>query len=218
MKQRDMFESIIHERKQMGKKLGLLGYPILMLSTFKNFRSAFNSRTNLNEMCDRMPMLRDYKVREEEWEISEKVCKFLEVAAKSPELQSGSSYVTLSLCSLTFKKLMHMCRAIREEEEISSIAELMLYKLTSYDQLVLSRCEKLARILDPRIRSEIISDGDFLRQFLFWQCDVPCGPTNEQKIPKVTTFFDELVDDSSLELCPDDEVGKFMRSSTKWFK
>lgn len=150
-----------------------------------------------------------------------KICSFLETAAEVTEVQSGSSYVTLSMSIATFDHLRKNCRQViaQNDEVLRPIADFMLRKLDTYERLVCSDLARLAKILDPRFPNDIVRDIDLLRPYIpipVEDLSAERGLQNENETDKSggVKLLDKILQDDSLGFqCNTDEVTRFIRAT-----
>ena len=105
---------------------------------------------------------------------------------------------------------MDRCQRLINSNDIllKPIAQEMKNKLEQYRNLTHSCTLTSARICDPRISNDAISDGDFLRSII----DVPVCQLSEDQLKKIT-ILDEILDDIGCSNMNNDEITQFMRVS-----
>lgn len=214
VKRRALFNDI---KVEMGVRCELPGLDVetRWSSTFDMIRKCFAARRVLTAMVSREEELEDLLVSESEWKLADKVCTFLSAAASATEHQSGSNYVTVSVTSRIFEKLESSCKDYMEEEEglLHSVAKAMLLKLEKYRSLVNTEAARFVRILDPRFRTNILSDADVLRCYV----DLPQEETPDGIVhceTRMKTFMDDILEENSADLAGDDEITRFLRATS----
>ena len=177
-------------------------------STFNMIRKGFKARKVIVASINRIPEISD-ELSEDEWRRCDKVANFLEAAASMTENQSGSSYVTLSITSKAYLKLIKHCeKQIQQKHDcLKDIAKKMVDKLNSYKSLICTDVASLSRIFDVRIANDIISDSDILRRHIV----LPDNTTNSaDDQPK--SFIDSVIDEDSCDYGGfDDEISTFLK-------
>lgn len=110
----------------------------------------------------------NHQVEEEDWDRCKTVSEFLETAAYITENQSGTNYVTLSLTSKAFNKIIKACDYALSSgnSTIAPFAKVMCEKLISYKNHICSDVASLVRIFAIRIGNDYIRDGDLLRKYI----------------------------------------------------
>ena len=105
--------------------------------------------------------LQDLKLDDYEWANILSVATFLQKAHEVTVLQSSKTRVTLSLIPGMYTLLKNHCDAVKlgqmpdwTSNECKEAATCMLEKLQSYDDLINSNIVKMAKLLDPRFKSD----------------------------------------------------------------
>ena len=214
IKRRDVFDSV---KLEFNMDVGLpeLDVETRWSSTFGMLKSAYKARRLLNAVIERVPELGDSTISNADWELTKKLCEFLEPPALATEQQSGSTYCTLSVTTRTYDRMVKICelKECQEDDDLKPLADKMKKKLEQYKDLIKSSTAQLASALDPRIRSYGAADGDLLRK------NLPVIAST-QDIPEVVCMtgnggarnvFQQVLDDRSRDGEANDEVARFVR-------
>lgn len=127
--------------------------------------------------------------------------------------QSGSQYLTLSLTCRIFEHLLsHFEEQLSSDDSVlAPLARKMNEKLSSYSTRIKTPLAHVAKILDSRIRNDIMSDGDILRK------DIPLaslpqstgrGNTHGEVDLELSTkyFFVAALEENGLQVIAEDDV------------
>ena len=105
--------------------------------------------------------LQDLKLDDCEWAKVLSVATFLQKAHEVTVLQSSKTRVTLSLIPGMYTLLKNHCDAVKlgqmpewTSNRCKDAATFMLEKMQSYDDLINSNIVKMAKLLDPRFKSD----------------------------------------------------------------
>ena len=131
-------------------------------STYELCISAHNLRAVFNALVNNLHLgLQDLKLDDYEWAKVFSVATFLQKAHEVTVLQSSKTRVTLSLIPGMYTLLKNHCDAVKlgqmpdwTSNECKEAATCMLEKLQSYDDLINSNIVKMAKLLDPRFKSD----------------------------------------------------------------
>lgn len=133
VKRRDLFEEVCGELR-ISQELPSLDIETRWSSTFLMVKKMYEMRRAINVTVLRIPELSDNIIEDNVWEQAYKICTFLEAAASVTEIQSGSTYVTLSRSSKLLGLLISKCEsAINSNDPIlQPTARSMVKKLHQY--------------------------------------------------------------------------------------
>ena len=122
-----------------------------------NLRAVFNALTNNPNLG-----LQDLKLDDFDWAKVFGIATFLQKAHEITEIQSSKSKVTLSLIPGMYTLLKQHCEKVKNGEvqawislECKEAANRMLNKLLLYDDLINSDSVQMAKLLDPRFKSDM---------------------------------------------------------------
>lgn len=217
VKRRDLFEST-QKHLNVSVPFPVLDIETRWSSTFNMVSSAYKAKRVFKKITDTAPDLKDYSITEAEWETCKSVCDFLGKAASLTEVQSGSTYSTLSMTIKAFRSLRSTCKTAIDSNDVNlrDIAVVMDNKLDKYSSLVCRELPILARILDPRFGNDIIDDSILLRRYV----SISEPPTNNnssrntEQISESNSFIKSLLDEDSLQGIYEDEITMFLRNTS----
>jgi len=144
-------------------KLPRYDTPTRWSSTYEMASNCFKLKSVFNALCNTPELdLQEYKLNDYQWTRMKAVITFLQRAAEITKYQSSTSTVTLSMVPGMYTLLTNHCKKTICGEysewtlsECKDAAQAMLDKLESYKHRVNSNTAKLAKLLDPRFKSDI---------------------------------------------------------------
>lgn len=99
-----------------------------------------------------------------------------------------------------------------DDKKVKSILTAMLRKLQQYFSLVCTPLAKLARVDGPRFSSGILNDAEVLRDFVTLP-SLDCSEVELEATSSKRFFFEERMDECSLDGLGDDEVVRLLKAT-----
>lgn len=112
------------------------------------------------------------------------------------------------------RKEEHSIDELEERDEVQPKTALLTFeKLKYYTALTTIQAEKFARVVEPQILTDILSDAPILQHFLSLD---PCSISYVKAAlpkPKQLSFIEELLIEDSCNLVGDDETIRFLKAT-----
>lgn len=164
------FVKIMVKEKTLPHKVMVLtvGLNTRWSSTFNMVKDDYIVRSVFQVLCQRIPEIARHYIMDSDWKAAMKYKELLEAFAAVTEGRSGSTYMTLSFTPRLFRKLKtkYSSYSTSNNPNVQDVAMAMKRKPEEYKALLVYPFAQLARILEPRIPSNMHEHDPLLHSYV----------------------------------------------------